>query len=223
MFNNVVGASLRCCSSPGDRGEGTFLSGSGASVFIPLFNSVARTRKDCLDLAVCVVYKDGWDKDGNPMWAAKPPFEPVYQTIVKAKELFCSELVINIVPCLEKCRPRLFSSVRGLCAALSSEALPLMKKKWFRGDSDSLSIDDFTAVLFIQLYEMHPKIIEDLEAGYAVAMIQEMFMQIDYNGDGGSDWNEFTTFLSLTGLGGPTGKGDDAEDLNQYEIEYNEE
>ena len=35
---------------------------------------------------------------------------------------------------------------------------------------------------------------------YAVAMIQEMFMQIDYNGDGGSDWNEFTTFLSLTGL-----------------------
>ena len=35
---------------------------------------------------------------------------------------------------------------------------------------------------------------------YAVAMIQEMFLQIDYNGDGGSDWNEFTTFLSLTGL-----------------------
>jgi hypothetical protein len=45
-------------------------------------------------------------------------------------------------------------------------------------------------------------------------MIEEMFLQIDYNGDGGCDWDEFTTFLSITGLGsGPRGahkkEGDD--------------
>lgn len=222
-FNNIIGTTLRCRSSPGDRGEGTFLSGSGASVFLPLFNSLVRTRKDCLDVAICVIYKDGWDEEGNPMWVAKPVFEPIYQTIVKAKELFCSELVINVVPCLEKCRPRLFSSVRGLCAALSSEALPQMKKKWFRGESDSLNIDEFTEVLFIQLNETHPKIIDELEAGYAVAMIQEMFMQIDYNGDGGSDWNEFTTFLSLTGLGNHGSNEGGGDELNVYKIEYNED
>lgn len=39
-------------------------------------------------------------------------------------------------------------------------------------------------VLFKQLFETHPRIIEDLEAPYTVAMLQEMFYQIDYNGDG---------------------------------------
>ena len=62
-------------------------------------------------------------------------------------------------------------------------------------------MEEFTEALFCQLYESHPKIVDDLEAGYAVAMIQEMFLQIDYNGDGGTDWEEFTTFLSITGLG----------------------
>jgi hypothetical protein len=39
-------------------------------------------------------------------------------------------------------------------------------------------------VLFKQLFESHPKIIEEAEAAYTVAMIQEMFYQIDYNDDG---------------------------------------
>jgi hypothetical protein len=39
-------------------------------------------------------------------------------------------------------------------------------------------------VLFKQLFETHPRIIEDSEAAYTVAMLQEMFYQIDYNGDG---------------------------------------
>ena len=59
-------------------------------------------------------------------------------------------------------------------------------------------------------------------------MIQEMFMQIDYNGDGGSDWNEFTTFLSLTGLSDQSslnsGAGGDQQiGLNEYKIEYSED
>jgi hypothetical protein len=38
--------------------------------------------------------------------------------------------VINVVPSLEKCRRRLFSNVRDVCAALSSQALPHLKKKF---------------------------------------------------------------------------------------------
>ena len=64
-------------------------------------------------------------------------------------------------------------------------------------------------------------------------MIEEMFLQIDYNGDGGCDWDEFTTFLSITGLGsGPRGahkKEGDGVDingeavLNEYVITYTED
>jgi len=166
-FNNVLSAALRCRTSPGDRGEGTFLSGAAVNVMVPLFNASSKTKKDCLGIAVCVFYKDGWDDDGKPLWAARPLFEPVYHPIRTAKEAFCAELVIGVVPCLEKCRPRLFPSVRGVCAALSSDAFPKLKKKWFQGDDDSLDIDAFTEVIFCQLYETHPKILDELEAPYA--------------------------------------------------------
>ena len=159
---------MTMCSA-GDRGEGSFLAGSGANVFIPLFNSTARTKKDCLDMIVCMIYKDGWDDEGKPKWSSMTFFEPLYQTITKAKEMYCSQVVINNVPCLEKCRPRLFASVRGVCAALSSEALPKMKNNWKRAQDESLNIDEFTEVLFVQLYETHPRIINELEAGYVVA------------------------------------------------------
>ena len=35
--------------------------------------------------------------------------------------------------------------------------------------------------------------------GHAVAMLQEMFYQIDCNGEGSVTWDDFTTFLTLTG------------------------
>ena len=195
-FNNVTGATLRCCQAPGDRGEGTFMEGAHNTGMIPLFKSLSRTRKDCLDIAVCVMYKDGWDNDGNPRWAAMSLFEPIFQTLPAAKEAFCSQLVIGVVPCLEMCRPRLFPTVRGLCSALSSEALPKLKKKF----ALDLNMDEFTEVLFTTLFVTHPKIIDPVEAPFAVAMIQEMFLQIDYNGDGSASWHEVTTFLSTTGL-----------------------
>jgi len=54
-------------------------------------------------------------------------------------------------------------------------------------------------VLFKQLFETHPRIIDDIEAPYTVAMLQEMFYQIDYNGDGTTNWDEFTSFCVQTG------------------------
>jgi Ca2+-binding EF-hand superfamily protein len=31
-------------------------------------------------------------------------------------------------------------------------------------------------------------------------MLQELFLQIDFNGDGTVSWDEFTTFLTITGM-----------------------
>jgi hypothetical protein len=256
-FMHLNSCGLRCRDAPGDRGEGTFLSGAGSTTMSPLFRIAStRTRRDYQGIALCTVYKDGWkDIDSaarkgknvtdskeivvtgestkplaQPMWACTALFEPVYLASDKRKEAFTANLVINVVPSLEKCRRRLFSNVRDVCAALSSQALPHLKKK-FNTVSGALSIGEFTAVLFKQLYETQPLIVLEIEAGYAVAMLQEMFCQIDYNGDGSVNWDEFTTFLTLTGLssqgkakglGGvdPTGGSDI---LNEYTIEYAED
>ena len=145
---------------------------------------------------------------------------PLYVVAKKEKDEKCLSIVVGNVPSLEKFKPRLFGSVKDMCSALSSLALPKLKKK-FIASPGGLSIDDFTEVIFRQLYETHPLICEPSEAGYTVAMIQEMFQQIDYNGDGGADWDEFTTFCIQT-----ASKNDSAHSapsLDEYIIEYNED
>ena len=95
-------------------------------------------------------------------------------------------------------------------------------------------------MLFTTLFETHSKIIDPVEAPFAVAMIQEMFLQIDYNGDGVASWNEVTTFLSTTGLTASQNRSKDVSvndqisedmdslanggmELDVYHIEYIEE
>ena len=64
----------------------------------------------------------------------------------------------------------------------------------FQKSAAGLEIVPFTEVLFKQLFESFPGITSVYEASFTVAMNQEMFHQIDYNGDGTSDRDEFTTF-----------------------------
>lgn len=195
----------------------------------PLFQTSSRTKKSYKGMVMCTFYKDGWDADlGRPIWAMKIFLEPVYVSSIKDKQERCTQMVIQAVPALEKFRPRLFSSIREVCAALSSHSLPKLKKKFQRSE-EGLHIGQFTDVIFKQLYETHPRIIEDSEAPYTVAMLQEMFQQIDYNGDGSTNWDEFTTFCVQTGLttnsrnGQVNASGETGFSLEQYVIEYGEE
>ena len=49
------------------------------------------------------------------------------------------QLIVGAVPSLDRYRPRLFSNVKEICAALSSHALP--KLKWrFQKNSEGLLI-----------------------------------------------------------------------------------
>eukprot|EP01034_Spumella_vulgaris_P022279 gene22279-28395_t len=104
----------------------------------------------------------------------------------------------------------------------TTKGLLYLKKK-FQKTEDGLQIGQFTEVLFKQLFESHPRIIEESEAAYTVAMLQEMFYQIDYNGDLTTNWDEFTTFCVQTGVTGLLGKGGGNFSLDQYVIEYGEE
>eukprot|EP00981_Chlorochromonas_danica_P013586 scaffold6531_cov169-Ochromonas_danica.AAC.8 len=199
----------------------------------PLFQLSGRTRKSYQGLALCVFYKavDWEGLAARPLWVVKSLLEPLYVSSIRDKQERCTQLVIAQVPALEKFRPRLFSSIREICAALSSHSLPKLKKK-FQRTEEGLQLGQFTEVIFKQLFESHPRIAEDSEAPHAVAMLQEMFHQIDYNGDGSTDWDEFTTFCVQTGLTNVKSRSqqqvaaaaaDQPFSLDEYVIEYGEE
>jgi hypothetical protein len=89
-------------------------------------------------------------------------------------------------------------------------------------------MQDFTDTLFKQLLQSHPALVDVEEAAYTVAMLQDMFAQIDFNGDGGVDWDEFTTFCIHTGLvtaAEQSSQGDASGNmtLENYTIEYAED
>lgn len=221
--------------------ESTFLPSGADNSAEPLFMSSTKPKRDYQGVAICVIYKDGWKQADRPfeehpqqdatidlesyekpVWHCKCVMEPLYGTTASANDEQCAVVVINAVPSLEKFRPRLFSNVRDLCAALSSLALPKLKKKFLKSD-DGLLIGEFTEVIFMQLHDTHPKIADETEAAYTVAMIQEMFSQIDFNGDGNCDWDEFTNFCIQTGIESTSKASANAESLDEYIIEYGED
>jgi hypothetical protein len=144
----------------------------------PLFQMSGKGRKTYQSLAICVLFKDGWSEELQaPIWRVKSCFEPIFYVTLKEKEEKLALLAVASVPMLEKYKPRLFSNVAEICAALSSHALPKLKKRFLKTE-DGLPIGQFTDILFKQLFETHPRIIDDSECAYVVAMLQEMFYQI---------------------------------------------
>ena len=91
-----------------------------------LFKSTVKTRKDFKGLALCAVYKDKW-LDKTCLWATKTLMTPVFTPSSKEKDEHCHDITVKAVPALEKFRPHTFSSVRAICGALSSQALPKLK------------------------------------------------------------------------------------------------
>ena len=154
-------------------------------------------------------------------FVTKAIFEPVFVNSQKAKRERIVNMVVTFVPSLEKFRPRLFASVKDVCAALSSQALPGLKTK-FTAIASGLPITQFTEVIYKQLFKTHPKIADLNERAYTVAMVQEMFQQIDYNGDGSADWDEFTTFCIQTASDGQS-VGVGGSNIDEYIIEYQED
>ena len=187
-----------------------------------LFHSIHSPRNEYEGLAVAVIYKDRW-VDGVGYWSSQALFKPVFNNTSKHVVDKCHEFAIARVPVLEKFKPHIFPSVRAVCSALSSEALPKLKKKFQYGDG--LKLDQFYEVIFGHLCEHNPKVMERAEAAYTVAMLEETFAQIDYNGDGDCTWDEFTSFAIQQGLSskeaGALGEPG-ADVLDEYVIEYRE-
>jgi WD40 repeat protein len=217
----------------------SFASTGRAEPRISLLEMVQRTRRDSQGVATCVLYRRFYP-DGSVTWELKSIFDPLFVSTMRDKDEKVGHIIVNHVPSLEKFRPRLFQSVKAICSALSSKALPLLKDK-FAGSG--LPIDCFVETIFKQLYEQSPRLSDPSEAEYLVAMLYDMFSQIDLNGDGSVDWDEFTSFTINIGIdasdrsmaelegaeaGGTTSKSDTTganqhkNTLDEYIIEYAE-
>ncbi|CAE7683877.1 unnamed protein product, partial [Symbiodinium microadriaticum] len=230
-FQFVQSIIVHCSQENLDSDASNFMSKvePGAYSNALLFQSQNRTRKDYQGVVLNVLFREGWNEDGTAQWHIKNVFEPLHVPTSREKDERCGQLVVATVPALDKYRPRLFPTVKAICSALSSTALPKLKKCFQKGNG--LPIKQFTEVLFTQLYETNPRVGEDVEAAYTVALLQDMFSQIDFNGDGAVDWDEFTTFCIHTGLvgaSGATGAADgpsaaQKDTLDEYVIEYGED
>jgi hypothetical protein len=75
-----------------------------------------------------------------------------------------------------------------------------MARRYFTLDPDGLTIDRFVSVIFKQLRKQIPRLANPREAAHTVAILEELFEQIDINGDTRVDWNEFTSFNIENGM-----------------------
>ena len=170
---------LHCWQENTDIDDSNFMNTIGQKkVKVPLFYTQCRARKDLEGLNCFVLYRK--EVDTSFKWACKPVHDPVFVSGIREKDDHCHSYVVEIVPALSKYRPRLFSSVKHICSALSSTSLPDLKKRFSKGKGLELKV--FTEVLFYQLWKGNADVLIQEEAAYTVAMLHDLFGQIDFNG-----------------------------------------
>lgn len=95
------------------------------------------------------------------------------------------------------------SSVGEICRAFSSRAMPALKQ-YFIGLrpelGPALPVREFVEVTFLQLIQERPEVQDPETAAYMVALLHELFEQIDINGDETVDWDELTSFCIEVGM-----------------------
>lgn len=197
------------------------VDGTDYSDFGKCFHLNAVMKSTYQGLCELCIYIDGLHADGRPRWVLKVCDEPMYAYSESESASFCSRFVVTIVPAFESFRYHLFPNVRSVCAALSSESLPSLKIK-FLLHPDGVNRDQFTELIFNNLHENHPKLIEPDEAAYSVALIRELFNSIDFSGDELVSWEEFTAYViqSIVVIKSDT---EVETTLDEYVIEYEED
>lgn len=118
-----------------------------------------------------------------------------HEVICHAQQSLSSALF----PWLREEKRRFFESVQEVCAALSSRSLPKLKPHF---DKDGIDLETFVDILFSQLVGQYPCLDDQREAATLVALLHELFSQINVNGDERVDWDEFTNHTINSGMRG---------------------
>ena len=164
-FQYVHTVNMRCMQPPTNNIADSFVNNSSTESNSYIFQSSHKTKKDCKGLILCTLYRDKWI-EGLSTWAMKLNFQTLSVATTREKEEVFHSSIIHSVPSLERFKPYIFSNVRAICAALSSQSLPKLKLKFQR--EEGLKPAQFLDLIFKQLAETHPQILELREAEYTV-------------------------------------------------------
>ena len=145
-----------------------------------------KTTQCILGAIIYRVEKRGDSSDLFGDWMCISLSSPSGVKALQEKKSLCHKHILTSVPSLRKFCTKVFPSVASICSSLSSGSLPDLKESFL--ENDGLAMREFTITLFHYLCVENPKILEPSEAAYTVAMLEEMFCQIDFNGDGVVDW-----------------------------------
>ncbi|KAJ1448854.1 hypothetical protein M885DRAFT_125048 [Pelagophyceae sp. CCMP2097] len=165
---------------------------------------------------LCVLFKLARDASANglvPLWRLDGGLEQ--STAGTRGEMIAAaqQSMSDIFPWLRAAKKRLFSGVAQVCAALSSGALPDMKRA-FLAEKGGPELARFSQILFRQLVATHARrneLLRPREAAHVVALLHELFRQIDIDGNGRVDWEEFTNHAVSAGMSAAGADDDDVQ------------
>jgi WD40 repeat protein len=207
------------CVRAKDDDERHFIVGENC---IELFQCVGHINADKVAFVPLMLYRDGFDGD-TPRWNANICFEFYNKNNVHKRDELVRDFALHNVPSYEKFRPHVFQTVKGICTALASSSMQRLKRRFLRRNEGLLPDEFLEAVMRIVLLNF-PQLADLGEASFLVMLIRELFHQIDINGDGYADWNEFTSFVIQSNAGQAYDSGGSSSQYNvgDYDIMYQE-
>ena len=116
----------------------------------------------------------------NIHWVAVGVYQPVLAYALHDTDAIYSELMIKKIPLFVKFKRKQLNDIAEVCTALTTRNL-LFFKDLFNDAVGGLEVDAFTEVLFIALGSTYPKLLDEDERAFAVALLNELFYQIGEN------------------------------------------
>lgn len=174
-----------------DSGSG---SGSGSTSTTPTAQVSASSPPNYV--VMCKFYRNHKNKSE---WLFHAIGEPgtVRSSITPALTEAMQVFLLDIIPEIEIPNRNALTSVLAVCAALSFDEF-LGIEKYF--PDKGIGKDDFARNILFAVIQARPELQRIGRASALVALLFEMFEQIDINGDAVVDWEEFTTFCMSLGL-----------------------
>jgi len=132
-------------------------------------------------------------------------------TLAECMQVF----MLDIIPEIEIPNRNGLTSVASICAALSCDEF-LGIERYF--PDTGLHKPQFARIILYSLLLARPELRHPARAAAIIALLFELFEQIDINGDAVVDWDEFTTFCISLGLiathDAPAGGDDTGSEAN---------
>ena len=164
--------------------------------------------------------KQEGDRGALPLWTLRGCLRQSSSRTRDEVAFAVHQALGSLFPWLRAGDARAFSTVPTVCAALSSKALPRLKPR-FALAKTGLPLDAFVELLFKQLALDEPRLSDPNEASGCVALLQELFRQIDINGDQKVDWEEFTNYTISAGMrGAEVAAGLSQRSADEFDVHY---